>query len=182
MTKDHQLIPRSEWTTREKIARAVWMIVQGSLFRWSFHNMYGWRNFLLRLFGARIGREVRIRPTSRIEIPWNLCLKERVVIGDFATLYSLGRIEIGENTVISQHSYLCAGSHDYTRRTFNLLKPPIRIGADVWIAADVFVGPGVNIGDRTVVGARSTVLKDLPSDVVAVGYPARVIGPRKFVD
>lgn len=180
--KDGHAVPRSEWTTKQKIARAAWMIIQGSLFRFSFHNMYGWRNLLLKIFGAKIGRQVRVRPTSRIEIPWNICLEDRVVIGDYATLYSLGTIEIGANTVVSQHSYLCAGSHDYKRRSFDLLKPPIRIGSDVWIAADVFVGPGVSIGDRTVVGARSTVLKDLPADVIAAGYPARVIGPRVLTD
>lgn len=168
----------SEWTTRQKIARAGWMIVQASLFRTSFHNMYAWRNLLLRLFGASIGRAVRVRPTARIEIPWNVKLDDGVVIGDFVTLYSLGAIEIGANTVVSQHAYLCAGSHDYTKRSFDLLKPPIHVGVDAWIAADVFVGPGVTIGDRSVVGARSTVLKDIASDVVAVGYPARVVGPR----
>jgi putative colanic acid biosynthesis acetyltransferase WcaF len=173
---------KSEWTTKEKLARAGWMVVQASLFRLSFHNMYGWRNLLLRLFGASIEPGVRVRPTARIEIPWNVKLDRGVVIGDFATLYSLGLIEIGANTVVSQHAYLCAGSHDYTKRTFDLLKPPIKLGTEVWVAADVFVGPGVSIGDRAVIGARSTVLKDVPNDVVAVGYPARVVGPRPLSD
>ncbi len=173
---------RSEWTFKQKVARALWMIVQASLFRWSWHNMYGWRNFLLKLFGAKLGRSVRIRPTARIEIPWNIDIKDGVVIGDFVTLYSLGLITIGEASCISQLSYLCAGSHDHTKRSFDLLKPPITIGKEVWVAADSFIGPGVTIGDRSVIGARSTVLKSIQADVVAVGHPAIPIGNRKLTD
>ncbi|MBC7782508.1 MAG: colanic acid biosynthesis acetyltransferase WcaF [Burkholderiales bacterium] len=170
----------SEWTFKQKAARALWMIVQASLFRWSWHNMYAWRRFLLRLFGARVGRAVRIRPTARVEIPWNIDLADGVVIGDFVTLYSLGNITIGEASMVSQHSYLCAGSHDHTSLKLPLLKPPITLGRDVWIAADVFVGPGVTIGDRTVVGARSSVPRDLPAGIVAVGNPATAIKLRQL--
>lgn len=168
----------SEWSLRDKIRRALWMIVGGSLFRFSFHNMYGWRNFLLRFFGAKLGQRVRVRPTARIEVPWQVELGDDVVIGDFATLYSLGPIKIGAGTVVSQHCYLCAGTHDHNSRTFMLLRLPITVGQDCWLAADVFVGPDVVIGDRSVVGARSSVFKNVPSDVVVVGTPARFLKAR----
>ncbi len=171
-------VHKSEWNFRQKVARTLWMFVQATLFRWSFHNWYAWRSFLLRTFGAQIGRNVRVRPTVRIEIPWHLSLADGVVIGDFAILYSLGPIKIGARSVVSQYSHLCAGSHDYTKRSFPLLCPPITIGADCWIATDVFVGPGVTVGDRAVAGARTTVVKDVPTEQVVVGPSARAVGTR----
>ena len=79
---------------------------------------------------------------------------------------------------MSQYAHLCAGTHDYTSTDYPLLKLPITVGSDCWIAADVFVGPNVVVGDRTVIGARSTVTSDIPADVVAVGAPAKAIKPR----
>ena len=93
-------------------------------------------------------------------------------------LYSLGEIHIGAHTVISQRSYLCAGTHDYTRPSFDISAPPIHIGDQVWIASDVFVAPGVSIGDGAVIGARSSVFHDLPEGMVCVGSPAQPLKPR----
>lgn len=169
---------QSPWGMREKLGRAVWMVAWTLLFRLSFHNWYGWRRFLLRCFGARIGKGVLIRPSCWIEIPWNLEIGETCAIGDRAILYSLGKITIGRLVSVSQYAHLCAGTHDYTLRSFPLLALPIRIGDGVWIAADAFVGPGVTVGDRSVVGARATVVNDVPPDVVVAGNPARVIKPR----
>ncbi len=76
----------------ENIKRALWMIVRAGLFRPSFHNWYGWRRLLLQLFGAKLGKGVRIRPTAFVEIPWNLSVGDDVVIGDYAIIYSLGKI------------------------------------------------------------------------------------------
>ncbi|RMD59057.1 colanic acid biosynthesis acetyltransferase WcaF, partial [Candidatus Parcubacteria bacterium] len=101
-------------------------------------------------------------------------------IGDDVVLYSLGEIEIGSHTVISQKSYICTGSHDFSRVTFDIYALPIRIGSEVWIATDVFVAPGVTIGDGTVVGARSTVLHDLPPGMVCFGSPAKPVRPREM--
>jgi putative colanic acid biosynthesis acetyltransferase WcaF len=175
-------IHKSEWGLRSKIVRTLWMLARGPLFRASFHNWYGWRRFVLRCFGATVGKGVRVRPTVRIEMPWNLVLQDDCIIGDYAILYSLGRVTIGPRTVISQYAHLCAGTHDYTSRKFPLVKMPITIGQDCWIATDVFVGPGVTVADRSVVGARSNVLKDIPPDSVAVGSPAKVIKPRVLKD
>ena len=99
-------------------------------------------------------------------------------IGDNASLYSLGEIEIGDNVVISQNSYLCTGSHDLKKPSFDIYAEKIVVEAESWIAADVFVAPGVRIGHGAVVGARSTVLHDLPSMMVCYGNPARPVRPR----
>jgi len=171
---------RSPWTLQQKIARAAWMLVRGSLFRWSFHNWYGWRRFLLRSFGARVGRDARLRPTVMIEIPWNLELGDHCRVGDHAILYSLGTIRIGRLAVISQYAHLCAGTHDYTLKSFPLRLMPITIGEEAWIAADAFVGPGISVGDRAVVGARAVVVKDVGASEVVVGNPARVVKMREI--
>jgi putative colanic acid biosynthesis acetyltransferase WcaF len=173
---------QSPWSFGMKVRRVLWMFAQGSLFRCSFHNWYGWRRFVLRAFGATIGPRVRVRPTVRIEMPWNLDLGEAVIVGDYAILYSLAKITVGPFSVISQYSHLCAGTHDHTKRSFPLVCEPITIGREAWIAADVFVGPGVTVGDRSVVGARSSVFADVPPDVIAAGTPAKVLKPRLLTD
>ncbi len=169
---------RSPWTLKQNLGRALWMVTAATLFRLSFHNWYAWRRLLLRIFGAHIGKSVRIRPSVKIEIPWNLTIDDQAVVGDDAILYCLGPIHIGRRVVISQYGHLCAGTHDFDDPSFPLIKPPITVGDNCWIAADVFVGPGVTIGTGTVVGARSSVFKDLPENVIAVGNPARVLRQR----
>jgi len=80
--------------------------------------------------------------------------------------------------VVSQHSYLCTGSHDYTQTTFDLYAVPIHIEPEVWVAANVFVGPGVTIGRGTIVGTSSVVLKDVPAGMICAGNPLTLIRPR----
>jgi putative colanic acid biosynthesis acetyltransferase WcaF len=171
---------QSPWSTREKIGRMLWSIVQASIFRLSFHNWYGLRNALLRMFGAKLGRDVRFRRTAKIEIPWNLDFADGVTIGDHVILYSLGMIRIGARSFVSQYGHLCAGTHDATRSDYPLVLAPISIGEDVWIAADAFVGPGITIGDRAILGARASAFSDLPPDMICVGNPAKPIKPREF--
>jgi len=182
MSDFNPLIPRdvSPWTTKEKVARMIWAMVEATLFRLSFHDWYRWRAFLLRRFGAKIGRKARIRRTVRIEIPWNLTLGDDVIVGDGAILYALGPISIGDRSMISQYVHLCAGTHDHRFKTYPQMRPPISIGADCWIAAGAFIGPGVTIGDRSVVSARAGVFKDVPTDVIVLGNPATVISSRVF--
>jgi len=177
----HQMAPESSpWSFREKVLRAIWMLVGRPVFRLSFHNWYGFRRGILRLFGARIGRGVSVRPTTHIEIPWNLDIREGVTVGDFAILYSLGVIIIGERTIISQYAHLCAGTHDYNDRRFRLIRDPVTIGRDVWIGADAFIGPNVAVGDLAVIGARTSVYKDLEGGQVYIGNPAKALKVREL--
>jgi acetyltransferase-like isoleucine patch superfamily enzyme len=176
-----QLAPESSpWTFREKVIRAIWMLVGRPLFRLSFHNWYAMRSTLLRLFGAKIGKNVHIRPSVNIEIPWNLDIRDGVTVGDYAILYSLGRITIGERTIVSQYAHLCAGTHDYTDRRFPLIRDPIWVGPDAWIGADAFVGPNVTVGALSVLGARASAYKDIAPGKVYVGNPARPIKDREL--
>lgn len=168
----------SPYTTKEKIGRVLWWYFGQPLFRCTFHSWYGVRAAILRLFGAQIGPHVRIRQTVLIEQPWNLSIGENSSIGDRAIIYCLGKVTLGKNVSLSQMVHLCAGTHDYTRPDLPLLRPPIVIGNEVWLAADVFVGPSVTIGEGVVVGARSGVMKDLPAWTVCAGTPAKPIKER----
>ncbi len=172
----------SPWTLRQNMIRVMWMIVSSLLFRTSFHNWYGWRRLLLRVFGAKIGRDVRIRPTVKIEIPWNLDIDDGSIVGDHAILYSLGKITLGKRVIISQYAHLCAGTHDYRYKAFPLVRPPITIGDEAWIAADAFVGPGVTMGRRAVLGARASAFRDISAEMIAAGNPAREIKQRESLD
>lgn len=164
---------------RSNVVVQLWWCIQASLFAWSPQFMYGWRRFLLRLFGAKVGNHVLIRPSAKITYPWKLQIGDYSWIGDNVELYTLGEILIGTNTVISQRSYLCTGSHDFSSPSFDIFQKPIHIGNQVWIATDVFIAPGIAIGDAAVVGARSTVLQDLPEAMICYGNPAKPIKPRE---
>lgn len=172
----------SPWTLRTNMLRVIWMVTYTLLFRPSFHNWYGWRRLILRAFGAKIGRDVRIRPSVKIEIPWNLEINDGSIVGDEAILYSLGKITLGRRVVVSQYAHLCAGTHDYRRRSFPLVRPPITIGDEAWVAADAFVGPGVTIGERAILGARASAFRNIRPGMIAAGNPAREIKPRESLD
>lgn len=156
----------------------LWWIVQSTLFGMSPQVFYGWRRWLLRLFGANIGKGVILRPSLRVTYPWKLKVGDFCHIGDEVVLYTLGEIEIGDCVVISQRSYICTGSHDYTSRTFDIFAKKINIASEAWVATDVFVAPGVTIGNGAVVGARSSVFDDVPPGAIYVGTPARFVGNR----
>jgi putative colanic acid biosynthesis acetyltransferase WcaF len=156
----------------------LWWLVQATLFRWSPQLLYGWRRFLLRLFGARIGRHVLLRPSVQVTYPWKLEIGDYSWIGDDVVLYTLGNVHIGAHAVLSQKSYICTGSHNPQRIGFDIFALPVWIGDQCWIASDVFVAPGVSIGDGAVIGARSTVFDDMPAGMVCRGNPAVPVRPR----
>jgi putative colanic acid biosynthesis acetyltransferase WcaF len=121
---------------------------------------------------------VLLRPTARVTFPWKVEIGDCSWIGDHAELYSLDRISIGRNAVVSQRSYLCTASHDMHDVSFGYITGPITVGDQAWIASDVFVAPGVTIGRGAVIGTRSTVFKDIPPEVVAYGAPAKAVRKR----
>lgn len=156
----------------------LWWLVQAIFFKTSPQFLYGWRNFLLRLFGAKIGKKVIIRPSVTITYPWKLSIGDYSWVGDHVELYTLGNIHIGNHVVISQKSYLCTGSHDYLREDFSIFQKPIKICDQVWIATDVFIAPGVTIEEGSIISARSSVFKNIPSNKICAGTPAKIIRER----
>ena len=167
-------------STGEKVKRLVWSIVQGTLYRGSFHTWSGWRAMLLRMFGARIGKQCMIRRTSRVYYPWKLAMGDLCSLGDGAEIYNLGPVTMGARVSVSQQAYICAGTHDYTKASMTLLTPPITIGNDVWICAKAFVGPGLTIGNGAVVAAAAVVVKDVAPWTIVGGNPARYLKDREY--
>lgn len=156
----------------------LWWLIQSTLFACSPQFMFGWRCWLLKVFGMKIGKSVLLRSSVKVTYPWKVTIGDHVWIGDDVVLYSLGEIVVGDHAVVSQRAYLCSASHDYTRSDFPIFENKICIGAQAWLATDVFVAPGVTIGDGAVVGARSSVFHDLPPMMVCVGSPAIPIKSR----
>jgi len=101
-------------------------------------------------------------------------------LGDGVIAYCLGTITIGERVSISQHAHLCAGSHDYTKPDLPLLRPPIVIQDDAWIAADAFVGPNVVVGEGAILGARGVAMKSLEAWTIYAGNPAKPVKSREM--
>jgi putative colanic acid biosynthesis acetyltransferase WcaF len=163
-----------------KLARVLWRCAWLLLYRPTPKFLHGWRRFLLRCFGAKIGRGTFPFPSARIWAPWNLTIGNHCALADDVDCYCVDRIVIGSHVTISQYSFLCTASHDYEDPHFGLIAAPIRIGDGAWVAADAFIGPGVNVGEGAVVGARATVLKDVPPWTVVTGNPARVIKQRRL--
>lgn len=155
----------------EIIRRVLWSFT-APVFLLSPRLLYGWRNGLLRLFGASVGRKVQIYPTVRIFAPWHLVVGDGSTIGDRAIIYNVGKITIGDLVTISQNAHVCAGSHDYAESGMKLLRLPITVGDNVWICADSFLGPGVTIGQDAVIGARSAVFREVAAGTVVGGNPA----------
>ncbi|MFQ3669016.1 MAG: WcaF family extracellular polysaccharide biosynthesis acetyltransferase [Fimbriimonadaceae bacterium] len=168
------------FTLGNRVRRALWGVVYTLLFRPTPRPLHGWRAFLLRLFGARLGHGVHIYAKVKVWAPWNLEVDDQAGIADDVNLYTMAKITIGKRVIVSQGAHLCCGTHDFEDPNFPLLAYPIRIGDEAWVAAEAFVGPGVTVGEGAVVGARSVVTKDLPAWTVCAGNPCRPIRPRQM--
>ncbi|MEY8014814.1 putative colanic acid biosynthesis acetyltransferase [Mycobacterium servetii] len=139
----------------------LWMVVSRAVaMRWWCPNRA--RVFILRSFGARIGRGTLIRHDVRIHWPWKLTIGHDTWIGESAWILNLEPVTIGSNTCISQDVLLCTGSHDRFSPTFEFDNAPIFIGDSVWIAARATILRGVRIADGATVGATGLVVEDVP--------------------
>ena len=168
-------MPYPKWTYP---ARALWQIVEFTLWRVAWRRIHFLRPLLLRVFGASIPLRCLISGGVKTYFPWALRVGEHVAISDRVTFYNLGGIALGDRVVVSQDVYFCGGTHDYTRPHYPLKRLAITVENDVWIGAGAFICPGVRIGQGAVVGARSVVSKDVPPWKIVAGNPARVIKDR----
>jgi putative colanic acid biosynthesis acetyltransferase WcaF len=161
----------------ELIGRVLWGCFT-PVFRWSPRLCWGWRRFLLRLFGAKIGAQVHIDPSARVFLPWNLEIGDWSSVGFDALLYNLGPLKIGERVTISQRAHLCGGTHKFREASMPLVRARIEIGDEAWVCADSFIGPGVSVGAKAVVGARAVAMRNVHEGKIVTGNPAREVGNR----
>lgn len=178
-TYDQESAYISPWSLREKIGRLAWEITWALLCAWTPQPLNPWRLFWLKRFGAKIEGRPFVHQHARIQIPWNLTLRDRSCLGDRANAYSLGEIVLGEGSTVAQEAYLCTGTHEFGHPALRLRVARITVGAHAFISARAFLLPGVVIGEGAIVGACAVVTRDVAPAMIVAGNPAREIGRRE---
>jgi len=158
--------------------RMAWNVTWALLASWTPPPLREWRRFLLKLFGARLGRLSDVRGSAKVWLPENLSMGDLSLIAEGAICYNMAPIALHDGVIVSQRSHLCAGTHDVDDPTFQILARPITLMDGAWIAAEAFVGPGVTVGKRAVLGARAVAFKTIPDNAIFVGNPARFVRER----
>lgn len=172
------LVRNSPPSATDKLRRLIWMATWLFVFRFTPVPLHGWRTFVLRCFGAQIGKHAAIYPDVRLWAPWNLELGTNVTVGGGVELYCVGKIKLGNRVIVSQRSFLCTATHDIHSASFDLVAGDIVVEENAWIAAEALIGPGVTIGTNAVVAARAVVFRNVESSQVVAGNPARPISRR----
>ncbi|MDP7005591.1 MAG: hypothetical protein QF718_05210 [Phycisphaerales bacterium] len=162
--------------------RTAWPIVQLFLrVLWGTFGRLLWtmfpfcRSFILRLFGATVGKNCTFARTVQVTIPWNLVIGNNCHFADYSILYALGLITIGDGVRVDIRAHLCAGSHDMKDTTFPLIRPPITIGSGSYIGVDSYIAPNVTLGPNVIVHPRASVYRNYADSVELQGNPAKVI-------
>ena len=187
--------PRSKWVSlaaystpegyrpgRSPLVRALWYGVSLIVFQSGWVPLYGIKRWLLRRFGAQVGKGVVIKPHVRIKFPWRFRVGDHCWIGEDVWIDNLASVHLANDVCLSQGAYLCTGSHDHRRVTFDLIVKPIVVESGAWIGARAIVLLGVTIRRGAVVAAGSVVTRDVSSGVIAGGSPCRAIGDRDSRD
>jgi putative colanic acid biosynthesis acetyltransferase WcaF len=165
---------------RNRLGRALWTVVCTMLFRPSPRLCFGWRNLLLRAFGATLGSGVKIHPRCRIWAPWNLRMGSDSSLSYDVDCYNVAAVVIGDHVSVSQYAFLCTASHDLSDPQRRLIAKPIAIGDQAWVFARAFVGPGVSIGVGGVAAACAVVVRDVEPWTIVGGNPATIIKQREL--
>ena len=160
------------------VKRILWYYTNLVFFKSGWFPFYGFKVFLLKLFGAKIGQGVLIKPFVNIKYPWFLTIGNNVWIGEDVWIDNLAQVTIGDNVCISQGALLLTGSHDYQRSTFDLIIKAIIIENAVWICAKAVVCAGVTCHTQSIVTAGSVVTKNCEANIVYKGNPALKIKTR----
>ena len=158
--------------------RFCWYIASSLFFRNSLFPVSSVKLILLRLFGAKVGRRVRIKPCVTIKYPWFLEIGDNSWVGENVWIDNLGMVTIGSNVCLSQGSLLLSGNHDYTKATFDLVVKGIVLEDGVWIGAKSIVCGGVACRDHSVLAAGSVASSELDAYAVYRGNPAVKVGER----
>ena len=163
---------------RPVFVEVLWYVCKMAFFLTAIPWPSSLKRGLLRLFGAKIGKGVVIKPRVNIYLPWRLEIGSHSWIGEEVFILNYVTTQIGSNACVSQRAFLCTGNHDFRDPEFAFRGGPISVGDGAWIGAAVFVAPGVEIGDEAVVSVGSVVSKNLPARMICSGNPAQPNGPR----
>ena len=170
-------IPKSD-----KLYRLIWKICSLFLFKpFSLPIFNGYRTFLLKCFGAKIGRNSIIYSTAYIPSPRNLIVGRESALGPGVQLH-IGKTIIGDKVTISQRAYLCSATHETNSLNLPFIAGKIIINDFAWIAAEAFIMSNVIIGEGAIIGARASVFKNVESWTIVGGNPAKFIKKRILDD
>src|ERR1700712_1587438 len=137
------------------VKRVLWYYINALVFKSSLFPFYAFKVFLLRLFGAKVGNEVEIKPCVNIKYPWFLTVGNEVWIGENVWIDCLVPVTIGNNICISQGAVLLTGSHNYKKPSFDLITGSIILEDGVWIGAKAIVNQGVVVASHAVLTSGS---------------------------
>lgn len=164
---------------RNKMTRGVWYVTRGVLFKPFRGPLFRhWRIFLLRCFGADIGRGCKVEASCTIWWPGNLVMGNYACLADSVDCYNVSKISIGDYATVSQRAFLCSASHATDTLARPLIHEPIKIEPHAWICAESFIGPGVVVHEGAVLGARGLAARDLEAWTIYAGSPARRLKTR----
>lgn len=164
---------------RHRLFRALWIVCWALFAAWTPPPLHAWRCLILRLFGAKLGKDTRVYGSAKIWYPPNLIMADGAVLGPHSLVYCHAPVHLGRNTVVSQYAHLLAATHDVDVPGFPLVARPIHIGAEAWIAARATVGPGVTLGQGAVLGAGGVAFSDIPAWEIHIGNPAHLLRLRQ---
>ena len=154
-----------------KLKEVCWYLIKIVFFLSALPYPSGFKCFLLRLFGAKTGKSIYIKPRVNIHMPWKLTIGNDVWIGEEVFILNFETLTIGNNVCISQRAFLCGGNHDFSDPAMSYRNGIITLMDGSWIGASVFIGPGVTVGVDTVVAAGSVITSSLPENSIFKGNP-----------
>ena len=160
--------------------RFLWYVINAVCLNSYLLPISGVKVVLLRVFGAKIGKGVVIKPKVNIKYPWKLEIGNNAWLGERVWIDNLGKVSIGENCCLSQGSFLLCGNHDYSKESFDLMVGDITLEEGVWIGAMSTVGPGVTCHSHSVLAANSFSSKDLKAFGIYRGNPAELVKERSI--
>jgi len=162
---------------RNLLVRMSWYTVNLCFFRSPF-PYYGPKRFLLRLFGAKVGKGLIIKPHVSVKYPWRLEIGNNVWIGEEVWIDNLGKVTLQDNSCISQGALLLCGNHNYKKTSFDLLVGEITLEEGAWAGAKTVVCPGVRMGRNSLLTVGSIATGSLEPDWIYQGNPAVKVKPR----
>lgn len=154
-----------------------WYLVSMLFFRSGLIPFSSILVFILKLFGAKIGKDVRIKPYIYIHYPWRLIIEDHAWLAE-CRIENLGEVKIGKNACVSQHAMLLTGNHNYKSTNFDLIVKPIILEEGAWVGAKAIVCPGITLKSHAVLTAGSVATKDLEPYSIYQGNPAVKIKER----
>ncbi len=158
-----------------------WYFVSFLFFRSGLMPISSVLVLILKLFGAKIGKEVRIKPYVHIHYPWKLTIGNYTWLAQ-CSIENLAQVTIGNHVCISQQAMLLTGNHNYSKISFDLITKPIVLEDGVWIGAKAIVCPGVTAASHSVLSVGSVATKNLAAYAIYQGNPAVKVRDRVIAD